>query len=124
MNAAYRGAAQAGIAMPALSVHTAFFHQVFVQLLKVMGGQLLQFDLSNAGDGIGIDHQAVPICCRYPDIWFGIEFIPGFEPGGHGVFILAAHIKNLRLRHSRFQLFLDLGLRFAQYIFIDPLSCF
>ena len=49
LDAAYCSAAQAGISMPALSVHTAIFHQVFVQLLEVTGGQLLQPDCSNGG---------------------------------------------------------------------------
>ena len=52
------------------------------------GGHLLQFDIPDAGDGVGIDDELVAVGGGYADIGLGIELIPGPQPGGHRVLIL------------------------------------
>ena len=106
VDASYCGAAQARIAMAAFCVYPAMFHQVFVHLLQIPGGQLLQLDLSNAGDGVGFDHQLVAVRCGLPDVGLGVEVIPSAQPCGHGVFIGAGHVHLLSLFHRSFEFFL------------------
>ena len=97
VDAAHRGAAQAGVAVAAFRVDSAMLHQIFVHLLEVSGGQLFQLDLPDAGDGIGFDHQLVAVCCGLPYIGLGVEVVPGVQPGGHGVFIRAGDVYLLGL---------------------------
>ena len=47
------GAAQAGVAFAAACLDATFLHQVFVELLEVTGGRLLEFDLADSGTGAG-----------------------------------------------------------------------
>ena len=51
------------------------------------GGHLLQFDIPDAGDGVGIDDELVAVGGGCADVGLGIEFIPHFQPGGYCVFI-------------------------------------
>ena len=76
MDASYCGAAQAGVAVAALCVDPAMLHQVLVHLLQIPGGQLFQLDLSDAGDGVGFNHQLVAVCCGLPDVGLGVQVIP------------------------------------------------
>ena len=46
------------------------------------GGHLLQFDIPDAGDGVGIDDELVAVGGGCADVGLGIEFIPHFQPGG------------------------------------------
>ena len=47
-----RGAAESQIAVTAFAVGTAALHQLLVELLQVVGGQLGELDAADAGDGI------------------------------------------------------------------------
>ena len=60
----YCGAAQTGITLAAALLDSALLHQALVELLEITGGQLLQFDLPDAGDGVGFDDQVVAVCRR------------------------------------------------------------
>lgn len=40
------------------------------------GGHLLQFDIPDAGDGVGIDDELVAVGGGCADVGLGIEFIP------------------------------------------------
>lgn len=104
------GAAQAGIAMAAPLVHPAMLHQIFVELLQVAGGQLLQLDLPDPRDGVGFDHQLVAVCRGLPDVRQGVEIVPGAQPAGHSVLVGAGDVHLLGLLHRRLEFFLGLGL--------------
>ena len=56
VQAAYSGAAETRIAVSALAVGAATFHQLFVEFLQVVGGQLRELDAADAGDGVLLDH--------------------------------------------------------------------
>ena len=67
------------------------------------GGRLLQFDIPDAGDGVGIDDELVAVGGGCADVGLGIEFIPHFQPGGYCVFIgFSADVQPLTLRHGCF----------------------
>ena len=61
MDAPDCGAAQSKITFAATLLDPTFLHQVFVELLEITGGQLLEFDFADAGDGVGLDNQLVAI---------------------------------------------------------------
>ena len=87
------------------------------------GGHLLQFDIPDAGDGVGIDDELVAVGGGCADVGLGIEFVPHFQPGGHGVLLgFSADVQPLTLSHSDFQLFPDLCLSFTQHIFVDAFA--
>lgn len=98
------------------------FHQLLVQLLKVVRGQLSQFNVPDAGDGVGLNHEFVAIGGGSADIGFGIEVIPCAQPCGYGVLIASDNIQTLALIYGFLQLFFYLGLRFSQHIFVDSFS--
>ena len=52
VQAADGGAAETRIAVPAFAVGAAALHQLLVELLQVVGGQLGELDAADAGDGI------------------------------------------------------------------------
>ena len=56
VQAAYSGAAETRIAVSALAVGAATFHQLFVEFLQVVGGQLRELDAADARDGVLLDH--------------------------------------------------------------------
>ena len=60
--------AQAEAALAAALLDSAVFHQILVEFLEVTGGQLSELDLSDAGNGIGLDNQVVAVCRRWPDV--------------------------------------------------------
>ena len=74
------------------------------------------------GDGVGFNHQAVSVCRGQPDIGFGVEFIPAFQPGGHCVFLSAADIQHFvfLLGGGQFLFYFSLGL--AQHVFDDAFA--
>ena len=86
------------------------------------GGQLLQLDVPNAGDRIGLDDQFIPVGRGGADIGLGIELVPGAQPRGYRVFFAAAHIQALTFLQGFFQLFLDFGLCLTQHILDNPLA--
>ena len=51
------------------------------------GGQFLQFNVSNTGDGVGLDDQLIPVGRGGADIGLGIELVPGAQPACHGILI-------------------------------------
>ena len=55
VDASDSGTTQTEVALTAALLYPAALHQVFVELLEITGGQLLQLDLSDAGDGVGFD---------------------------------------------------------------------
>ena len=84
------------------------------------GGHLLQFDIPDAGDGVGIDDELVAVGGGCADVGLGIEFIPHFQPGGYCVFIgFSADVQPLTLRHGCFRFFPNLRLRLTQHIFVE-----
>ena len=54
VDAPYCSATQSRISLSTTLLDSAVFHQVFVELLQITGGQLLQLDLSDAWDGVGL----------------------------------------------------------------------
>ncbi len=87
------------------------------------GGHLLQFDIPDAGDGVGIDDELVAVGGGCADVGLGIEFIPHFQPGGYCVFIgFSADVQPLTLRHGCFRFFPTLRLRLTQHIFVDAFA--
>ncbi len=122
VDAADGGAAETGIAVTAFCVHPAMLHQIFVHLLQIPGGQFFQLDLSDAGDGVGFDHQLVAVCCGLPDVGLGVQVIPGAQPGGHGVLVGAGDVYLLGLLHRCLEFFFGLRLGAAQDIFDDALA--
>ena len=87
------------------------------------GGHLLQFDIPDAGDGVGIDDELVAVGGGCADVGLGIEFIPHFQPGGYCVFIgFSADVQPLTLRHGCFRFFPNLRLRLTQHIFVDAFA--
>ena len=121
MDAADRGAAQAG-ALILPNVDTPVFHEIFIQFLKVAGGQLGEFYFADPGDGIGFDHQLVPICCGEADVGLGVEVVPGFRPGGDSVFFGTDYIKIPGFLQNLRQFLLDLALSFAEDILDDAFT--
>ena len=110
--------------MTAFAVGTAALHQLLVELLQVVGGQLGELDAADTGDGVLLDHQTVAIRRGHPHIWLGIDVVPALQPRGHGVFVGAADVDALCGLHSSGQLCLALRLRLAQDILDDALTGF
>ena len=115
------GSAQSlGLVAPYMD--SAAVQQLLIELLQVAGGQLLQSDASNSGDGVAFNHQFIPIGGGGAHIGLGIQLVPGAQPGCHGVFLTAAYIQPLTLCYSRLEFLFYLGLGLAQYILDDPLA--
>ena len=122
VNTPYCGTAQTGVAFAAAPLNSAFLHQILVELLEVTGGQLLQLDLSDLGNGVGLDDQVVAVCRRWPDVGLGVELVPAAEPGGYRVILVAAHIQTDCLLLCLGQLLFDLCLGLTQHILDDSLA--
>ena len=58
-----RGAAEPRIAMTALAVDTPILHQLLVELLEIVGSQLGELYIADAGNRVLLDHQLIAICC-------------------------------------------------------------
>ena len=116
------GAAKTWAAVTALAVGTAALHQLLVELLQVVSGQLGELDAADTWNGVLLDHQAVAICRGDTDIWLGIDVVPAPQPRGHGVFVGAADVDALCGLHSSGQLCLALRLRLAENVFDDTLT--
>lgn len=80
VQAADGGAAKSRIAVPAFTSGAAALHQLLVELLQVVGGQLGELDAADAGDGILLDHQVVAIRRGHPHIGLGIDVVPAPQP--------------------------------------------
>lgn len=76
MDAAHSGGAQA-LVLVLSDVYSATLQQLLVELLQVPGGQLLQFDAADAGDGVVLNDQLVAVGYGGADIGLGVELIPG-----------------------------------------------
>ena len=86
MDAAYGGGAQA-LVLILSDVHPSVLQQLFVELLQVPGSQLLQLDVSDAGDCVVFNDQLVAVGRGGAHIGFGVELVPGAQPACHSVFI-------------------------------------
>lgn len=124
VQAADGGAAETRIAVPAFAVGATALHQLLVELLQIVGGQLGELDAADTGDGVLLDHQAVAICRGSTDIWLGVDVVPAPQPCGHGILICAADIDALAGFHGGGQLCFALRLGLAQDIFDDALAGF
>lgn len=124
MQAADGGAAESRIAVTAFAVGTAALHQLLVELLQVVGGQLGELDAADTGDGVLLDHQVIAIRRGDADIWLGVDVVPAPQPRGHGVFVGAADVDALCGLHCGTEFCLALRLRFAENVFDDALYCF
>ena len=113
VQAADGGAAETWAAVTALAVGTAALHQLLVELLQVVSGQLGELDAADTWNGVLLDHQAVAICRGDTDIWLGIDVVPAPQPCGHGILICAADIDALAGRHGGGQLRFALRLGLA-----------
>ena len=51
------------------------------------GGHLLQFDIPDAGDSVGVYDELVAVCGGGADVGVGIELVPHFKPVAHRVLI-------------------------------------
>ena len=118
------GAAEPGAAVTAFAVGTATLHQLLVELLQIVGGQLGELDIADTRNGVLLDHQVIAIRRGDADIWLGIDVVPAPQPRGHGVFVGAADVDALCGLHSSGQLCLALRLRLAENVFDDALYCF
>ena len=59
-----------------------------------------------------------------PDAGLGVDLVPRFHPRTDRVSPGFGYVQPLTLADRGFEFFLDLGLRFAQHVFDDPLSGF
>jgi len=53
------------------------FLKLSAQLLKVTGGEFIEFYIPYAGDGIDVHHQSIAVLRRQADIGLSVELIPG-----------------------------------------------
>lgn len=118
------GAAEPGVAVTAFAVGTATLHQLLVELLQIVGGQLGELDIADTRNGVLLDHQVIAIRRGDADIWLGVDVVPAPQPCGHGVFVGTADVDALCGLHSSGQLCLALCLRFAENVFDDALTGF
>ena len=100
VQAADGGAAESRIAVTAFTSGAAALHQLLVELLQDVGGQLGELDAADAGDGILLDHQVVAIRRGHPHIGLGIDVVPAPQPCGNGVLVGAADVDTLGGFHS------------------------
>ena len=114
VQAADGGAAESRIAVTAFTSGAAALHQLLVELLQVVGGQLGELDAADTGDGVLLDHQTVAIRRGDTDIWLGIDVVPAPQPRGHGILICAADIDALTGLHGGGQLRFALRLGLAK----------
>ena len=66
--------------MTALAVDTTVFHQLLVELLQIVGSQLGELDIADAGNRVLLDHQMVAVCCGNSHIRLCIDIIPASQP--------------------------------------------
>ena len=85
------------------------------------GGQFIQLNAPDAGDGIVLNDQLVAVGRGCPHVGFGVKLMPGSQPGGHGVVLRAGYVNTLDLLQCLLEFFFDLRLGFAQHIPDDPL---
>lgn len=76
MDAVDGSGAEAGVSLSAFAVDTTRFHQFLIELLEVAGGQLHQFNVSDAGNGVGVHHEPVSFGGGLADIGPGIQMTP------------------------------------------------
>ena len=87
------------------------------------GGELLQLDVKDSGNGVDFDDELVAVGGGSSDTELSIELIPGSQPGSHGVFVcLSADVQSLAFCYGSLQLFPDLHLCPAQHILVDALA--
>ena len=81
--------------MTALAVDATVFHQLFVELLQIVCGQLGELDIADAGNGVLLDHQLVTVSCGNSHIRFGVDIVPASQPCGNSILIRAADVDAL-----------------------------
>ena len=96
--------------------------QLPVQVLNLPGGQLVELDLPDVGDGMQLDAPPVVLRRGEPQVGFGVDLKPQPQPLGHRVFSSPGHVQAAGLPNGLLQLRLDLGLGSAQYVLDDPLA--
>ena len=84
-----------GLLLSALVVDATVFQQLLVELLQIVGSQLGEFDIADAGNSVLLDHQLVAIGCGDADVWLGVDVIPASQPCGNGILIRAADVDTL-----------------------------
>ena len=110
--------------MTALAVDTTVFHQLLVELLQIMGSQLGELDIADAGNRVLLDHQMVAVCRGNSYVWLGVNVVPASQPCGDGILIGTADVNTLDRFQSGTQFCLAFRLCLTEYIFDDPLACF
>ena len=108
--------------MTALAVDTPILHQLFVEFLQIVGSQLGELDIADAGNGILLDHQLIAVGCGNSHIRLCIDIIPAPQPCGDSVLIGTADIDTLDRFQRDTQFCLAFRLRLAENIFNDPLA--
>ena len=88
-------AAELWAAVTALAVDTPILHQLLVELLQIVGGQLGELDIADTGNGVLLDHELVTIGCGDADVWLCVNVVPASQPSGDGIFIGAVDVDAL-----------------------------
>jgi len=107
----------------ALAVDTTVFHQLFVELLQIVCGQLGELDIADAGNRVLLDHQMVAVCRGNSYVWLGVNVVPASQPCGDGILIGTADVNTLDRFQRGTQFRLAFCLCLAENIFNDPLTC-
>ena len=69
-----------------------------------------EFDLANPWDGVGFDHELVAASGGEADIGFGVEVVPGAEPGGYSVLLCTDYVQVVGFLQNFGQFSLDFCL--------------
>ena len=93
-----------------------------VKPLDLDGGQLVQRNAANSGNDVVLNVVGVVRFCVGSDARLGVDLIPRFHPRTDCVSPSFGYVQPLAFADRRLELFLDLGLRFAQHVFDDALS--
>ena len=124
VKASHGRAAEPRIAMTTLAVDTPILHQLLVELLQVVRGQLGELDIADAGDRVLLDHELVTVGCGNPYVWLCVNVVPASQPCGDSIFVGTADIDTLDRFHCSTQLCLAFRLRLAEDIFDDAFAGF
>ena len=118
---AHIGIAEAGVLVLLLLAYPAVFLRVVVELLDVPPGELFQRDVAQRRDD-AVDVPLIEAAGAVPDVWAGIDLVPGLYPALDRVRIRLGDVDHLRLRQGGFQFFLDLRLGLAEDVLADGLA--
>lgn len=111
MDAPHRGPAETRVLSPLLFPEPPILQQVFVELLNLPAGELVQLDGPDSRNGVLLDPSFVVPCRRGTDARLGVQLEPQPKPLRHRVLSGAGHIQLLALRdgHGQLALYLRLG---------------